>query len=154
MRRAEPVYPAGTRARGVVAVGNRLPVHLYRDRAVVLVVGVFRRPVAAARGLVQLRQVVVQVVFIQILAAVVGSRADQPSRKVVIIDRRDLPLVVHHPLQIAFPVIRITVHEGGTELHFRHPVQHIVCIADREPVAVFRPRQKAAEPSNTQQRAQ
>ena len=40
------------------------------------------------------------------------------------------------------------------KLHFRHTVQHIVCIADREPVAVFRPRQQAAEPYNTQQRAQ
>ena len=154
VRRAEPVDPARPRARGVVTVGDRLSVHLYRDRAVVLVVGVFRRPVAAARGLAQLRQVVVQVVFIQILAAVVGSRADQPSRKVVIIDRRDLPLVVHHPLKISLSVIRIAVHQGGAELHFRHPVQHIVCVADHEPVAVFRPRQQAAEPSNTQQRAQ
>ena len=142
--RAEPVYPAGTRARGVVAVGNRLPVHLYRDRAVVLVVGVFRCPVAAARGLVQLRQVVVQVVFIQVLAAVVGSRADQPSRQVVIIDRRDLPLVVHHPLKISLSVIRIAVHQGGAELHFRHPVEHIVGVVDRKPVAVFRARQQAA----------
>ena len=144
VRRAEPIDPARPRARGVVAVGDRLSVHLRRHRPVVLVVGVFRRPVAAARGLVQLRQVVVQVVFIQILAAVVGSRADQPSRQVVIIDRRDLPLVVHHPLKISLSVIRITVHQRRAELHFRHAVEHIVSVVDREPVAVFRARQQAA----------
>ena len=91
----------------------------------------------------QLRQVVVQVVFILVLAAVVGCRTDQPARQVVIIDRRNVPLVVHHPLQIAFPVIRIAVHQRGAELHFRHTVQHIVGVVDREPVAVFRPRQQA-----------
>ena len=92
----------------------------------------------------QLRQVVVQVVFIQVFAAVVGCRTDQPARQVVIIDSRDVPLVVHHPLQIAFSVIRITVHQGGAELHFRHPVEHVVGVVDRKPVAVFRPRQQAA----------
>ena len=51
--------------------------------------------------------------------------------------------MVHHPLQIAFPVIRIAVHQRGAELHFRHTVQHIVGVVDREPVAVFRPRQQA-----------
>ncbi len=102
----------------------------------------------------QLRQVVVQVVFVAVLAAVVGNGADQPARQVVIIDSRDVPLVVHHPLEISLSVIRITVHQGGAELHFRHPVEHIVGVVDRKPVAVFRPRQQAAEPSNTQQRAQ
>ena len=111
VRCAEPIDPARPRPRGVVAVGGRLAVHLRRHRPVVLVVGVFRRPAAAARTLVQLRQVVVQVVFVAVLAAVVGNGADQTARQVVIVGCRDVPLVVHHSLEVAVPVIRIAVHQ-------------------------------------------
>ena len=87
VRCAEPIDPARPRPRGVVAVGGRLAVHLRRHRPVVLVVGVFRRPAAAARTLVQLRQVVVQVVFVAVLAAVVGNGADQTARHIIILLR-------------------------------------------------------------------
>ena len=67
-----------------------------------------------------------------------------PARKVVIIDRRDIPLVVHHPLQVAIPIVGIAVHPGSAEHHFRYPVEHIIGIVDLKPISILGSGEQAA----------